>query len=218
MPSPSIRGAKLPLSAYRRPNPVERARFFLGKQLVVRSPEGLCSGLITETEAYGGNEDLACHGAGNRRTARTQMLFEPGGRAYVYLCYGIHSMLNFVIGPGDIPLAILIRAVHITAGQDLVKKRRPRAPKKGWTSGPGRICAALAITLADNGCDLTGNRIWVEDIGIRIHSSEITATPRIGVDYAGEWAAKPWRFVWGISKKTGNAIAPTLNCDRGDAP
>ncbi len=218
MSSPSPRGAKLPLSAYRQPDPVERARFFLGKRLMVQSPEGLCGGLITETEAYGGNEDLACHGAGNRRTARTRMLFEPGGVAYVYLCYGLHSMLNFVIGPQDIPLAILIRAIHVTLNKDLVKKRRQGVPEKGWTSGPGRICTALGIVLADNGCDLTGTRIWVEDIGTRVRPSEITATPRIGVDYAGEWAAKPWRFVWEIPKKKGHALGATSDCDRTEAP
>lgn len=196
MPQSPPRGPKIPLAAYRPAQPVALARFFLGKQLLVRSPEGLCGGLITETEAYGGSEDKACHGFNNRRTARTEPLFAAGGIAYVYLCYGLHSMLNLVTGPEGPPMAILIRAVRINVGKNLVQQRRPGIAEKDWASGPGKVCTALGITRGDNRLSLTGNRIWLEDVGLRIPDREIVATPRIGVAYAEEWAAKPWRFVW----------------------
>ncbi len=190
----------LPAAAYRHPDPVRQARFFLGKRLVVRSAEGTCAALITETEAYGGADDRACHGFGNRLTARTRPLFAPGGIAYVYLCYGLHSMLNFVTGPEGIPLAVLIRAVHVVEGRELAARRRPGIPEKRWAAGPGTVCAALGITRADNGLDLTlagaGSRLRVEDAGLRVAARDVVAGPRIGVDYAGTCALKPWRFVW----------------------
>ncbi len=187
---------KVPASAYRRPDPVRQARFFLGKRLVVRAPEGTCAALVTETEAYGGADDRACHGFGNRLTARTRPLFAAGGIAYVYLCYGLHSMLNCVTGPEGVPLAVLIRAVRVVEGRALVARRRPGIPESRWAAGPGTLCTALGITRADNGLDLAGDRLWVEDAGIRVLSRDVTAGPRIGVDYAGTCALKPWRFVW----------------------
>lgn len=186
----------VPIAAYRHPDPVRQARFFLGKRLAVRGPEGTCAALITETEAYGGADDRACHGFGNRLTPRTRPLFAAGGIAYVYLCYGLHSMLNFVTGPEGVPLAVLIRAVHVVEGRELVARRRSGIPEKRWSGGPGTVCTALGITRADNGLDLTGERLRVEDAGIRIPARDIAAGPRIGVDYAGTCALKPWRFVW----------------------
>lgn len=191
---------KLPLSIYRDPDPVKMARYFLGKFLMVRSGEGLCGGVILETEAYGGAEDKGCHGYGNRRTARTEPLFAPGGIAYVYLCYGLHNLFNIVTGPADVPQAVLIRSVEIVEGEALVSKRRAGVRKQDWASGPGKVSAALGITRADQGCDLTGDHIWIEDRGVQPSSREISRTPRIGIDYAEEWALKPWRFVWKPAK------------------
>jgi DNA-3-methyladenine glycosylase len=188
--------AKLPLSAYRHPDPVRQAHFFLGKRLVVRAPEGTCAALITETEAYGGADDRACHGFGNRLTPRTRPIFAAGGLSYVYLCYGLHSLLNFVTGPEGVPLAVLIRAVLVVEGHDLVARRRPGIPEKRWAAGPGTLCTALGLTRADNALDLTGDRLWVEDAGIQVATRDVTVSPRIGVDYAGTCALKPWRFVW----------------------
>jgi DNA-3-methyladenine glycosylase len=194
--SKPFRHAPLPAEVYLEPDPVRAARFFLGKMIFVRAGEGVAGGLITETEAYGGTQDQACHGYNNRRTARTEVMFGPGGRAYVYLCYGIHQLFNIVTGPMDEPMAVLIRAVQITCGEDLVARRRPGIPRHSWSNGPGRLTQALGIQASHNLCDLTGPTIWLEDHGHVPHPKDIARTPRIGIAYAGPWAAKPWRFVW----------------------
>jgi len=195
---PGSRSRKLPLAFYRNPDPVAAARAFLGKRLVVVTPEGRCAGIVTETEAYGGAEDQACHGYGHRRTARTETLFSAGGVAYVYLCYGLHFMLNFVTGPVDHPMATLLRGVRITEGKDLVARRRKGIPEARWADGPGKIGTAFGLTRADDGQPLHGEkavRLWLEETGLRPRT--VKTGPRVGVDYAGEeWAAKPWRFLW----------------------
>jgi DNA-3-methyladenine glycosylase len=182
---------------YADPRPTRIARFFLGKFLCVQASDGYAEGMITETEAYAGPKDAASHAFGNRRTARTEIMFAPGGAAYVYFSYGMHRLFNIVTGLKDSPEAVLVRAVHITAGHDLVRRRRPGVPEKDWASGPGRVCAALGIEMHHNRHDLLlGKIIWIEDRGLKIPAREVTRTPRIGVDYAGLWALKPWRFVW----------------------
>jgi DNA-3-methyladenine glycosylase len=159
---------------------VALARALLGKHLVRRRADGsLEARLITEVEAYDGERDLACH-ARMGRTARNAVLYEPGGVWYVYLCYGIHEMLNLVVGPRDWPAAILIRGVD-------------RA------SGPGRVTKTLAIDRALNRTAATARAsgLWIEDRGVRVPAKAIRATPRIGIDYAGPiWAKKPWRFIF----------------------
>ena len=170
--------------------------FSLGKFLCVKASDGYAEGMITETEAYRGPEDAASHAFGNRRTARTEIMFAAGGVSYVYLCYGLHHMFNIITGPAELPHAVLVRAVKITAGQEVVKKRRPKVAEKDWASGPGRVCSALGIGMHHYGEDLGGEMVWMEDRGVRVPAKEIDAGPRVGVDYAGEWAKKPWRFVW----------------------
>ena len=162
----------------------------------MQTPAGYAEGLITETEAYGGWRDGACHAHLNRRTTRTEIMFAPGGVAYVYLCYGLHYLFNIITGPADSPQAVLVRAVQITAGAALVRQRRPGVREADWSSGPGRVCAALGIGSHHYGIDLTGETIWLEDRHIRPAVAAVRRTPRIGVDYAGVWAQKPWRFVW----------------------
>ena len=181
---------------YANPRPTRVARFFLGKFLCVQARDGYAEGIITETEAYGGAKDAASHAFGDRRTARTEIMFAPGGAAYVYFCYGMHRLFNIVTGPMNSPEAVLVRAVTITAGHDLVRKRRHGVKEKDWASGPGRVCAALGIGLHHNRHDLLGEVIWIENRGIVPPPHEVKRTPRIGVDYAGAWALKPWRFVW----------------------
>lgn len=158
---------------------VALARGLLGKHLVRRMPDGrVIARLITEVEAYHGESDLACHARAGR-TRRTEPLYGPGGRWYVYLCYGIHEMLNLVAGPPDWPAAILIRGVE-------------------GIVGPGRLTRRLAIDRTLNGLaagEVTG--LWIEDRGIKVPRRLVKATARIGVDYAGEiWANKPWRFTF----------------------
>ncbi len=156
---------------------VALARWLLGKHLVRRGPDGATDArLIVETEAYDGERDLACHARAGR-TARTDVMYGAGGVWYVYLCYGMHEMLNLVAGPAGWPAAVLIRGV---AG----------------LSGPGRLTRALAIDRRLNRLPATpASGLWVEDRGVRLPARAILRTPRIGVGYAGPvWAAKPWRF------------------------
>lgn len=193
MPKPR----RLTRADYADPRPSRVARFFLGKFLCVQAADGYAEGMITETEAYGGPEDKASHAFRNRRTARTETMFAPGGVAYVYFCYGMHRLFNIVTGPQDSPQAVLVRAVRITAGHDLVRPRRKGIAEKDWASGPGRVCAALGIEMDHNRHDLLlGGKIWIEDRGVKVPARDVKRTPRIGVDYAGTWALKPWRFVW----------------------
>ncbi len=189
-------GRRLSQEEFLPADPADRARFFLGKRLVCLSPEGRVSGRICETEAYGGAEDKACHAYGNRKTARTEMLFRAGGVAYVYFCYGMHHLLNFVTGPEGIPQAVLIRGMRIEEGRSLVRKRRGGVPERQWANGPAKVCEAFGIDRAHNGLSLLGETLWIEDLGLAIPEEEIVRTPRIGVGYAGEWAEKPLRFVW----------------------
>ncbi len=160
-------------------NTVALARWLLGKVLVASSPDGVVHRVrIREVEAYHGENDLACH-ASKGRTARTEVMYAAGGVWYVYLCYGMHEMLNLVTGPIDQPSAILIRGVEGIAG-------------------PGRVTRALGINRRFNTRPAEpGTGLWLEDDGFIVSSRTIQVTPRIGVAYAGPvWAAKPWRFLY----------------------
>src|ERR1700748_374022 len=137
-----MKGRRLTREDYADPRPTRAARFFLGKILCVAAHAGYADGVITETEACGGVQDAASHAFGNRRTARTEIMYAPGGAAYVYFCYGMHRMFNIVTGLRDVPHAVLVRAVKITGGHDLVRRRRQGIAEKDWASGPGRVCAA----------------------------------------------------------------------------
>src|SRR3954466_13756803 len=153
------------------------ARKLLGKLLVRKWPDGKISRhRITEVEAYHGESDLACH-ASKGRTKRTDVLYRAGGVWYVYLCYGIHEMLNVVTGPADRPSAVLIRGVE-------------------GIVGPGRVTKQLAIDRALNGAPVApSSGLWLEDDGFVVPRGAVQITPRIGVDYAGPiWSMKPWRF------------------------
>jgi len=170
----------LPRAYFRRPT-LQVARALLGKYLVRKNGRKTIAGRIVEVEAYIGMEDRACH-ASKGRTARTEVMFGPAGVAYVYLIYGMHHCFNIVTERSGFPSAVLVRAVEDVETQALI-------------DGPGRICRFLAIDRMLNRVDLTvGNRLWVEDRGERVASSAIAAGRRIGVDYAGIWAKKPWRF------------------------
>ena len=136
-----------------------------------------------------GKEDKACHAYKGCRTKRTEVMYASGGVAYLYLCYGMHTLFNIVTHEQDEPHAILIRALLPTAGLNHMQKRRG---KKDLTSGPGMVSKALGLTLSLSGEPLTGKSIWVEERGV--FSGSIGASPRIGVAYAEEYAEKPWRF------------------------
>jgi len=182
---------KLPRSFYQQPT-AEVARQLLGKYLVRKHPNGTTVGRIVESEAYIGPEDKACH-ASRGRTPRTEIMFGRAGHAYIYLIYGFHYMLNIVTEKEDFPSAVLIRAVEPLNGIELMRARRRVDELTNLASGPGKLCAAFAIDRTLNGDDMCGKIIYVEDRGEP--SPQITTTPRIGVDYAGKWKHKRWRFL-----------------------
>jgi DNA-3-methyladenine glycosylase len=193
---------KLGTDFYRQGDVVEVARSLLGKVIFTNAGGLVTGGIITETEAYAGVTDRASHAYHNRRTNRTEIMYAPGGAAYVYLCYGIHHLFNFVTGEAGIPHAVLLRGIDPVAGCRIMEQRSgKKASSKTFTDGPGKATRALGLTVMDNGVDLTGNRIWVEDHGMVLNTSDILTTSRIGVAYAGEDAALPYRFVLSDSRK-----------------
>ena len=172
------------------------ARDLIGKSLFTMVDGQLAGGVICETEAYKGTSDRASHAFGGRRTKRNEMMYREGGVAYVYLCYGMHHLLNFVTNASDIPDAVLIRGIVPTHGTELMLRRtgkRKVTPDIGI--GPGKVSKLLGLTVADNGLSLCGEKLWIEDRGLVVPDNAILVTPRIGVDYAGEDALLPYRFV-----------------------
>ncbi len=182
----------LPRSFYARDS-VTVARECLGKVLVHRDEDGVTAGRIVEAEAYRGPEDRAAHSHGGRRTARTEAMFGPAGHAYVFFVYGMHFHFNVVTGEPGEPQAVLIRAVEPLVGKELMGKRRKMdAARRELTNGPGKLCVAFGIGRAEYGKDLCRTSAFCLRDGPL--PAEIATSARIGVDYAGEWAARPWRF------------------------
>ncbi|MCR5114437.1 MAG: DNA-3-methyladenine glycosylase [Bacteroidales bacterium] len=172
------------------------ARDLLGKYVFTLVDGQLAGGLITETEAYRGTTDRASHAYGGRRTRRNEMMYAQGGVAYIFVCYGMHHMLNFVTNERDVPDAVLIRGILPTHGTELMLQRTGKTRcTPALTDGPGKVCKALGITMAHNGIALDSDTLWVEDRGVAVPDGQVEITPRIGVAYAGEDALLPWRFV-----------------------
>ncbi|MCZ2443705.1 MAG: DNA-3-methyladenine glycosylase [Flavobacteriales bacterium] len=186
---------KLQASYYLNDNVVSLAQNLIGKLLLTRIDGHLTSGLITETEAYAGVADRASHAFGGKRTARNEVMYHCGGKAYVYLCYGLHHLFNIVTNEEDIPHAVLIRSILPYDGLQIQLERRKC---KIWLypvmQGPGKVSQALGITVQENGQSLLGRRIWLEDMGILLPKNAIYSSARIGVDYAGDDALLPYRF------------------------
>jgi DNA-3-methyladenine glycosylase len=180
----------LPREFYARPV-LTVAKACIGKLLVHRTTEGLVAGRIVESEAYRGPEDRAAHSYGGRRTARTEVMFGPPGYAYVFFVYGMHYQFNLVTTKDGAPHAVLIRALEPVLGVELMAKRRKLSPSaRELTNGPGKLCQALAIGRESYGLDLCGSTLFLAE-GPSVKS---TSAKRVGIDYAGEWAEKPWRF------------------------
>lgn len=189
-------GSVLPSSFYEDEDVVKISRQLIGKVLCTRKNNRFTSGIITETEAYCGRNDRACHANDGLRTNRTEIMYGPGGFSYVYLCYGIHHLFNVVTNKENVADAVLIRGIHPIEGIEIMKKRRNiTGNSKPLCSGPGMLSEALGIKRSDNGTDLTQGPVWIEDQQIRIDQSSIKSTPRIGVAYAGEHANRHWRFI-----------------------
>lgn len=186
---------KLPESYYQSNDVVALSRNLLGKYLFTSFDGIITGGYIVETEAYNGVVDKASHAYGNRLTPRTQTMYMQGGVAYVYLCYGIHEMLNIVTSAEGRPTAILIRAVNPTEGIDTMQYRRNMAVVKPTiTSGPGSVAKALGISRKINAISLQSDTLWIEDRGLNFTDDQVAAVPRVGVDYAGDDAKLPYRF------------------------
>jgi DNA-3-methyladenine glycosylase len=189
------RGKKLPRAFYTRSETLLVARELLGKRLVVPTTEGVrVSGIVVETEAYLAPEDKASHAYNHRRTARTETMFARGGTAYVYFIYGMYFQFNVVTNVQEVPHAVLVRAVEPDEGLELMIARRGATDARNVASGPGKLCIALGIDRSYNGEDLMGTRVWMEDCGRNFSDDEIEAGRRVGIDYAGEFVDKPWRF------------------------
>lgn len=183
----------LPLSFYRRPTETV-ARDLLGCTLVHVVGGRRISGRITETEAYLGIDDRACHTFGGRRTERVKSMYLEGGHAYVYFIYGVHFCFNVVTRSCDEPEAVLVRAIEPLEGIQAMRKRRKVKSDRDLTNGPGKLCLALGIDRSCDGLLLTAGELFIEP-GLRaIVSDEIRASTRVGVDYAKEAAKWPLRF------------------------
>lgn len=187
---------KLPRDYYLQDDVVALARDMIGKVLFTYIDKQLTAGIITESEAYAGVVDKASHAYGGRRTNRTETMYAQGGTGYVYLCYGIHHLFNVVTNVEGTPHAVLIRGVKALEGIDIIRQRR-NFPKneKLLSAGPGTVSQALGIKTKHDKTDLLGDTIWLEDHGIIVPDSKVKTTPRIGVDYAGEDAKLPYRFL-----------------------
>ncbi len=185
----------LPEAFYER-DAVLVARDLLGRRLVRRLNGACLAGTILETEAYRGEEDLACHARAGR-TARTTVMYGPPGRAYVYFTYGMHWCLNCVTMAEGTPAAVLIRAIYPTSGLEEIAARRPNRPSADWCSGPGKLTQALAIDGSQNGVDLCdpAGGLWLE-AGAPLPESAVQCGPRVGINRVIEpWRSMPWRFV-----------------------
>lgn len=186
---------KLQLDFYRRENVLIIAEELLGKLLITNKDGIVTSGRIVECEAYAGVPDKASHASGGRRTDRNKVMYEEGGLAYVYLCYGIHHLFNVVTHSKDIPHAILIRGVEPIKGiEEMLRRTGKKKLDHTLTRGPGNVSKALGIYTSDTGISLFDKKIYLADDGFVYNKKEIFTSPRIGVDYAGEDALLPYRF------------------------
>lgn len=171
----------------------EAAPLLLGKLLCHETREGLAAGMIVEAEAYCGPEDDAAHSFGGRRTARTEAMFGPPGRAYVFSLYGMHCCFNVVTGPEGCPQAVLIRALEPVEGLALMASRRGTADPLQLCSGPGKLCQAMAIGKGQYGLDLFGSELFLAEYR-DFSPEEILVSPRVNVDYALGYRDRLWRF------------------------
>lgn len=187
---------KLKYNFYSRTNVVTIARELLGKILISQWDDVITAGRIVETEAYNGVTDKASHAWNGRRTPRTEVMYKEAGTGYVYLCYGIHHLFNVVTNAADTPHAVLIRALEPLEGiEHMLKRTNKIKPDRTLTSGPGNVSKALGISTLHSGINLLGNDVFIADDGYVPRKKDILATPRIGVDYAGEDALLPYRFI-----------------------
>jgi len=180
---------------YMRRDVVKIAKDLLGKIIVTYFDEQLTAARIVETEAYEGITDKASHAYNNRRTRRTEIMFAPGGAAYVYLCYGIHHLFNVVTNMEDVPHAVLVRAAEpITGIETMLQRTAKKVADHTLTRGPGNVSKALGIYTQHTGTDLKSENFFIAADDYRLTKNQIAITARIGVQYAAEDALLPYRF------------------------
>ncbi|NJN25334.1 MAG: DNA-3-methyladenine glycosylase [Cyclobacteriaceae bacterium] len=185
---------KIDLTWYQSDDVTRVAKLLLGKVLCTQLDGVLTKGIIVETEAYSGFNDKACHANNQRKTNRNAVMFDAGGKAYIYLCYGLHHLVNVVTNVAGRADAVLIRALQPLLGIDeMLRRRNMSQPAKRLTAGPGVLSKALGITTKQYGVPLDGNILWIEDAP-QIADDKVVSSTRIGVEYAEEDALKPWRF------------------------
>lgn len=184
----------LPLEFYANPDVVNAAQKLLGKVLCSQINGIFTAGIISETEAYCGRNDKACHANDGKRTDRTEVMFGKPGNAYIYLCYGIHHLFNVVTNRAGLADAVLIRSVIPIDGMEHIKERRDIENPANLTNGPGKLTQALGITTNLNKTNLSAPPVWIEHRNIDIPSKEIVPSKRVGVEYAGNHADRLWRF------------------------
>jgi len=182
----------LPESFYSNPDVVDVSRQLIGKRLCTFFDGYFTTGIITETEAYCGRDDRACHANNGLRTERTEVMYGKPGHAYIYLSYGIHHLFNVVTNREGLADAVLIRSILPTEGIDTIKERRNNRPPKELSNGPGKLSQALGLHTSLSGTTLYEPPVWIEDSGVVV--PKIKSSQRIGVEYAGEDAKRPWRF------------------------
>jgi len=195
----------LPHSFYQNDDVVKIARDLIGKKLVTSFNDAITSGMIAETEAYAGVKDRASHAFGGRYTSRTSIMYETGGTAYVYLCYGVHSLFNVVTNIEGVPDAVLIRGIKPLEGIGKMLERTGKSKiDKNFGAGPGKVSRCLGIHFSHSGLPVTimekhnaesELRIWIENSDQFFGENQILIRPRVGVDYAGEDALLPYRFL-----------------------
>lgn len=194
-----MKSKRLPRTFFQRKT-IKVARQLLGKYLVVKDTAygQTLAGKIVETEAYCGTADKACHAHWRKRQS-CEVLWGEAGHLYIYLTYGLHWMLNIVTERKEYPSAVLIRAIEPIDGVSVMVRNRNHASRSldnvGLTSGPAKLTQALGINGSFNGEDLENSkRVWIEDHDIKYSRSEVACSPRVGVDYAGQYKDKLWRF------------------------
>tara|TARA_B100000959_G_C14815917_1_gene555842 strand:+ start:38 stop:637 length:600 start_codon:yes stop_codon:yes gene_type:complete len=186
--------SKLNKEFYERSNVLLISRELLGKILCTNYNGKLTSGIIVETEAYAGTIDKASHAYDNKKTNRTKIMYDSGGIAYIYLCYGIHHLFNVVTNSKNIPHAILIRAIEPINGiKTMLTRRKKKNKDYTLTAGPGSLTKALGITINDSGKSLMSNLIWIENQK-NINANNVISSPRVGIQYAKDDISNPWRY------------------------
>ena len=185
---------KLNKEFYERSDVLLISRELLGKVLCTNYNGKLTSGIIVETEAYAGLIDKASHAYNNKKTNRTKIMYDSGGVAYIYLCYGIHHLFNVITNSKNVPHAILIRAIEPINGiKTMLTRRKKKNKDYTLTSGPGSLTKALGITINDSGKSLMSNLIWIENQK-NINENNVISSPRVGIQYAKDDISNLWRY------------------------